>query len=131
MKLLIVEDDPNLSALWLDVFAAQGHMVVLVETPFDARKRLMTDCYDLVLIDLYIGTDSALMVAAMATYTNPGCKVVVIAGGSELRKAKICGSCSAVLHKPVDIEHLVAVCDHICIGTPTMRAASGGGLGLR
>ena len=71
MKVLVVEDDPNLRALWGAVLQRAGHLPHLVETEAAARERLMTEPYDLVLLDLCLGQHDGLGVATFATYLSP------------------------------------------------------------
>ena len=129
MDILIVEDDPNLGALWGAAFGALSHDVTTTGTAQAARKALMTRTFDLVLLDLYLGRDSGLSVAALATYTNPFCKMVVVTGAGEYayeRLVDLSPAIVSVLRKPVDIEHLLAVCDHIDrVRHPQVRARLG------
>ncbi len=116
MKLLIVEDDPNLSLLWGSVFSGRGHEVVVSDNAAEARKILLNGSVDLILLDLYLGRDSGLSVAAMAAYSHPSCKVIVVTGSSAFAYGELfelSSNIASVLRKPVDIEHLVAVCDHL------------------
>jgi len=55
LKVLVVEDDPNLRALWGAVIERAGHTAHLVETEPAAREALMAEPFDLVLLDLFLG----------------------------------------------------------------------------
>lgn len=134
MNILIVEDDPNLSLLWNSVFESTGHSVDAVYSAVDARRDLMAKNYDVVLIDCYLGQAASMSVAGLALGNNPDCKVVMVAGSSDQSCHDVYDQCpeiSAVLRKPVDIEHLVAVCDHINSArqdnAPTPEIAQSGG----
>lgn len=116
MKVLVVEDDPNLRALWGAVFERAGHEAWQVETEAAAREALMERAYDLVLLDLCLGTRDGISVANFATYLSPTCKVVIVTGTSLYTKRELFAmapAVSAVLRKPVDIEDLMAVCEHV------------------
>lgn len=132
MKVLVVEDDPNLRALWGAVIERSGHAAHLVETESAARDALMSKPFDLVLLDLYLGEKDGLSVAGFATYLNPACKVVVITGTSLYPKGELFAmapSVWAVMRKPVDIEDIMALCTHVAeAGTlpPAALLASGG-----
>ena len=131
MKVLVVEDDPNLRALWGAVFERAGRDATLVETEAAARDALMTRAYDLVLLDLCLGARDGIGVATFATYLNPMCKVVVVTGTALYSRRELFAmapAVSAVLRKPVDIEDLVAVCDHVAGGgmQPPERILSSG-----
>lgn len=116
MKILIVEDDPNLSLLWDSIFAATGHKVTAVHSAIEARQALLVLQFDLAVIDCYLGKEASLSLAALAAQSNPGCRIVLVTGASLRPRHELyehSPAICAVLCKPVDIEHLVAVCDHI------------------
>lgn len=132
MKVLVVEDDPNLRALWGAVIEREGHLAHLVEAEGPARDRLMSEGYDLVLLDLFLGERDGLSVASFATYLNPTCRVVVITGTSLYPKGELFAmapSVWAVMRKPVDIEDIMALCRHVAKQgnlPPASLLASGG-----
>lgn len=116
MNILIVEDDPNLRLLWQSVFATSGHSVEVTASAVDARRVLMTSRVDLVLLDLYLGQELGLSVASVATFSNPACKIVIVTGSTAMSCEDIrekTPAISSVLRKPVDIEHLMAVCEQV------------------
>ena len=115
MRVLVVDDDPNLISLWCAVFEGHGHICTVAESVSDARKQLMADQFDLVLLDLYVGADTGLSVATLAGYSNPNCKVIVVTGSTLFPRGELFAmapSIATVLRKPIDIEELVAVCEH-------------------
>jgi DNA-binding NtrC family response regulator len=116
LKVLVVEDDPNLRALWGAVIEQAGHVARQVETEPRAREALMAEPFDLVLLDLYLGERDGLSVASFATYLNAACKVVVVTGSSAYPKGELFAmapSVWAVMRKPVDIEDIAALCIHV------------------
>ena len=116
MKVLVVEDDPNLRALWGAVIERAGHVARQVETEPAARELLMAEPFDLVLLDLFLGESDGVAVANFATYLNPACKVVVITGTALYPKGELFAmapSVWAVMRKPVDIEDIAALCSHV------------------
>lgn len=119
MKVLVVEDDPNLSTLWAAVLEQQDHEATMVETQAGALSALRATGFDIVLLDLCLGGEDGLQVAEHATLNNPACKVIVITGSS-LHDAEAVfdrdPSVWAMLRKPVDIEDLMALCDHLGAG---------------
>ncbi|MGB0661619.1 MAG: response regulator [Mangrovicoccus sp.] len=127
MNILIVEDDPNLRKLWALVFEERDHRVWSVEMVSDAGRLLTQHCFDLVLLDLYLGRETGLEVAALAHQENPACRIVVVTGSSVFPNGELfemAPGIASVLRKPVDIEHLVAVCDHAHAGAITLRSNS-------
>ena len=123
MNVLVVEDDPNLGSLWGEVLENAGHDVLQVDTEATALTLLQAKSYDLVVLDLCIEGRKALGVATLATYRNPSCKVVVISGSADFSRQTLFAMSPAVaaaLHKPVDIEDLVEVCE--LVGANDRRA---------
>ena len=116
VNVLVVEDDPNLRALWGAVIEGAGHRALLVEDEPTARETLMSEPFDLVLLDLFLGQRDGVSVASFATYLNPACKVVVITGTSLYAQGELFAmapSIWAVMRKPVDIEDIAALCAHV------------------
>lgn len=136
LKVLVVEDDPNLRALWGAVIERAGYMARLVETEPEAREMLITEPFDLVLLDLFLGENEGTSVANFATHLNPACKVVVITGTALYSKGELFSmapSIWAVMRKPVDIEDIMAVCTHVANegAMPPPDAISSGGAEFR
>jgi DNA-binding NtrC family response regulator len=136
VKVLVVEDDPNLRTLWGAVIAKAGHDAVAVDTEPDARDRLMSEPFDLVLLDLCLGERDGVSAANFATYLNPSCKVVVVTGTSLYTKQELFAlspSVWAVMRKPVDIEDIMALCAHVAGegGMPPPTALGRGGAEFR
>lgn len=116
MKVLVVQDDPNVQSLWSGILEESGHEVAIAETEAAALRTLQTTAYDLVLLDLCLNGRNALAVTTFATYRNPTCKVVVVSGSAVFSQKKLFAMSPAVaaaLRKPVDIEDLMAVCDRV------------------
>lgn len=132
MKVLVVEDDPNLRALWGAVIEQAGYSARLVETEPAARQMLQNEPFDLVLLDLFLGESEGTAVASFATRLNEACKVVVITGTAVYSKADLFAMAPAiwaVMRKPVDIEDIMALCKHIADGgtmPPPQPLQSGG-----
>ena len=116
MNILIVEDDPNLRLLWDQEFSSTGHRVVSASTAIDARAALLSEPFDMVLVDLYLGKAAGQSLADLAASSNGTCRVVMITGTSSYTCCELyemSPAVTSVLRKPIDIEHLAAVCDHI------------------
>ncbi len=123
MRVLVVQDDPNLRFLWCQFLETAGHDVLHVDTQPAALDFLQTDKCDLVVLDLCVQGRDALGVTTLATYRNPACKVVVVSGSSACSRKSLFAMSPAVaaaLRKPVDIEDLVEVC--ATLSAPSRRA---------
>ncbi|MEM8959493.1 MAG: response regulator [Pseudomonadota bacterium] len=116
MNVLIVEDDPNLRALWRAVMAEMNYLVHEAETLASAQTALRAARFDLVLLDLYLGQDSALSLVSQANAASPDCKIVIVTGSSHYGNGElfdISSSVASVLRKPVDVEDLIATCESV------------------
>lgn len=127
MKILVVEDDPNLRALWGAALERAGHETLQVATETSALTALQARGFDLVVLDLCMSGRNALGVATLANYRNPACKVVVISGSAVYSQKKLFAMSPAVaaaLRKPVDIEDLLEVCEMVARNRrpPSIRA---------
>ena len=116
MRVLVVEDDAVLRELWIEVFSSAGHEVAGVSNVADARVRLLARSWDVVVLDLHLGSDSGLSLAMLATYSNPDARVIMITGSSLFARGEIfemAPAVATVLRKPVPIEELLAVSEHL------------------
>ena len=126
MRVLVVDDDASLRALWKTVFEMAGHEATCASSACAARRDLLERSYDLVLLDLFLGDDSGLSVATAAAYANPNCRVIVVTGSALFPHGElftIAPSVSAVLRKPVSIDDLLAVSEHE-VAAPQRQALS-------
>ena len=115
MRTLIVEDDALLGGIWHEVLVDAGHEAVVVDEAECARKLLLTHAFDAVVLDLMLGEDSGLSVAALANYANPDCCVVVVTGSALFARGELFGmapNITSVLRKPVSIFELLAVIEY-------------------
>lgn len=126
MKVLVVEDDPNLRALWGAVFERVGHEARLEQSETAAQQALIEGTFDLVLLDLYLGSDRTIDVGGMAALLPPDTKIVVVTGTTAFSQGELFSvtpAVAAVLRKPVDIEDLVSVCEHVGAGEGSVPPA--------
>ena len=115
MRTLIVEDDALLGGIWHEVLVDAGHEAIVVDEAGCARKLLLTHAFDAVVLDLMLGEDSGLSVAALANYANPDCCVVVVTGSALFARGELFGmapNITSVLRKPVSIFELLAVIEY-------------------
>ena len=116
MRVRVVEDDPLLRELWIEVFGSAGHDAAGAATAADARIRLLSRSWDVVVLDLHLGSESGLAVAALATFGNPDCRVIGITGSTLFARGEIfemAPTVSTVLRRPVPIDELLAVSEQV------------------
>ena len=78
MKVLIVENNPNLSWLWKRHIERLGKKVDVAETVEDAMDRLRRAHFDVMLVDLILPDGSAIGLADYARVTSPETNVVFV-----------------------------------------------------
>ena len=125
MNYLIVEDDPNLRLLWRAVLDDLGHDVREAAT-IDAAEAVLADgTVDVMVLDLYLGRDNGLSLAAVARDHNPYCHVIIVTGAADICVADLHAripALASVHRKPVDIEDLIATCARLdCRGDTAAR----------
>ncbi len=115
MKVLVVEDDAALKRYLVEVFDQAGHVVHSAVNASGARALLDRHRFDVLVVDLFLGTDSGLTIAAFAGFMHPDCRIVMITGSSLFTHGElfdIAPSVSTVLRKPVHVDELLAVSEH-------------------
>jgi two-component system copper resistance phosphate regulon response regulator CusR len=60
MRLLLVEDDPELAAVLASGFSEHGHQVVRAESYADARTRVRLGSFDVILLDIMLPGGSGI-----------------------------------------------------------------------
>jgi DNA-binding NtrC family response regulator len=110
LRVLAVE--AVLRDLWIEIFREAGHEVAGAESAGDARSNPFARRYDAAVLDLHPASQSWLSVETVAAYTNPDCKVIMIAGSALFANSALfdmAPAVSTVLRKPVPLEELLAV----------------------
>ncbi len=119
MRILIIQDDPNLRALWQAALQEAGHVVSLAPSPRAASRELMIRAFDLVFLDLPHDRAHGRDVLGLTGFRNPRCLVILVAGAGDRAAGELAAAYASVvtvLRKPVDIEQVEAVCLHLEAG---------------
>lgn len=83
MHVLIVESNAALAGVWQRHLERRGATVDVAATQEAAIHVLQTRAaVDVIVLDLVLATGSALAVADMASYRQPGAKVIFVTGTS-------------------------------------------------
>ena len=127
-RILVVEDDPTVLALTVDMLAGLGYQVTTATNAADALETVRSDaCIDLLFSDVVMpGGLSGLDLARAARETRPGLPVLLTSGfmgeGAVLDTAEF-----PLLDKPYETSTLAAKLRQILEPTrPRPRRASGG-----
>lgn len=79
-RVLIVDDEPALLEAMEIAFARVGRELVACSTFADARQRLLTEHFDVLVTDVRLGAFNGLQLAVIAHDKNPTMKLVVFSG---------------------------------------------------
>jgi DNA-binding NtrC family response regulator len=106
-RVLVVDDDPHVSALAAKWLAAAGYDVQTADTFSDARTRI-DEPLDLLVVDIRLRDFNGLQLAAHARATQPAIHIVVVSGWDDPVLTKDAEAFGAVfLPKPFDETQLV------------------------
>lgn len=111
MRVLVVEDEPDVGAVFRDFLVELGHEPVLVGTAEAALSRLETDRPDAILLDITLPGLSGLEFLQLRPVRNSGLPIVAVSGVASETQARQCLRLGAMdfIGKPVAIERLGTV----------------------
>jgi len=108
MRVLIVEDEPDVGAVFRDFLLELGHEPVLVRTAEAALSRLETDRPDAVLLDITLPGLSGLEFLQLRPVRDSGLPIVAVSGVATESQARQCLRLGAMdfIGKPVALNRL-------------------------
>ena len=114
LRLLIVEDDPDLSSVWQREFEKCGVVICYARTADDAEHKLselQPGYLDAALIDVGLPRGrNGFDVASIVRTDHPDCRIVVITGGETLGMIREAQDIDAVVaEKPIGFARLKAL----------------------
>lgn len=101
-----------------------GHDVTEADTIAAAEAILKAGDIDVMVLDLYLGHENGLSLAAVASTRNAACQVIIVTGAADIRAGDLQTKIPAIVsvhRKPVDIEDLIAACARL---TPKSKRAA-------
>jgi len=110
-RILVVDDEPDVAAVVKDVLATAGHDVDTAMSGAVALQMIELTAYDLVFTDLGMPDMSGWDVAEKINTVKPGLTVALVTGwGTSLDEVDAARrGVSAVVHKPFEIDELLAI----------------------
>ncbi|MBU1121164.1 MAG: response regulator [Candidatus Omnitrophica bacterium] len=111
MKMIIVENDKDMSAIIRDVLKEEGYSVSVVRSGEIALNRIKREQFDLMLLDYKLSGISGLTVLERLRKMKPLMKVIMMSAFADeavKRKARELRAC-AFLDKPFSIKRMAAV----------------------
>lgn len=79
-RLLLVDDEPSVLDTLSTAFELAGVQVDACRSFEDARARLFTDAYDVLMTDVRLGAFNGLQLAVIARDKDPGIRIIVFSG---------------------------------------------------
>ncbi len=87
VRILVVDDDRAIRHTLLACLEAEGHLVTLAATASEALESASMEMYDLVLLDLRLGTQSGLDLIPRLVASNPRSRIIVITAHASIETA--------------------------------------------
>ncbi len=114
LTLLVVEDDPRLSATLAASFTARGYKVSCAASVGAAEIRLAETVPDRAIVDLKLNDGSGLDVVALLARANPPPRIVVLTGYASIATTveAIKLGATQYLAKPATAREIEAAFDH-------------------
>lgn len=123
MRVLIVEDVPEVAETLADMVRSQGHVPTVALTAEDALARLTETPLDAVLLDLHLPGMRGLDLLRTLSERHPAIPVVVMSGVATEDEARQSLALGAVefLPKPLNPERLQLVLEFVALGALARR----------
>ncbi len=112
MRVLLVEDDPNLLALWGAELRNRGLITCTATNFVEARESLIADPPDMVIADLCVDRTSWREFVLWLQQSCPDVRRIIVAGAVLCAEndASTLEEFGVLLRKPVDLEALISAC---------------------
>jgi two-component system, NtrC family, response regulator HydG len=110
-QILVIDDEDSIRFTFSYLLAEQGHKVDAAASPDEAMACLNRTHYDLIFLDLLLGTHSGITTLEEIRKFSPGTPVVMITGAPDsdsVSRAVSLGA-YAYLPKPIRLDTLIAM----------------------
>ncbi len=107
--ILVVEDDPAMRTMSAMALRKEGYEVTEAGSAAEARRRLGTGPFDLLLSDIYLGDSTALDLVNEVREQCPAARVILMTGYGTVETAAAAHEAGVFdyLAKPVPLDHLL------------------------
>ena len=111
MRVLVVEDEPDVGDVFIDYLLELGHQPVLVRSAEDALGSLATERPDAILLDVHLPGMSGLEFLRLPHIRESGVPIVAMSGVATESQARECLRLGAVefVGKPLPLDRLQEV----------------------
>jgi PAS domain S-box-containing protein len=107
-QILIADDDALAGKAFQRMLAKEGHTVQVANNYADAAALLGTQCFDALLVDIFLGKDDGISLLEMSQTVNPDTPVILITGKPTVETASAAVRLNAYdyLSKPISKDRL-------------------------
>jgi two-component system response regulator AtoC len=105
IKILVIDDDPEIRCTLEAVLSAEGYWVETVETGTDAIRKTEEKCYNIALIDINLPDINGIQLLTKLKDGSPRMRKIIVTGYPTLPNAvdAVNKQANAYLIKPVDL----------------------------
>ena len=127
MRVLIVQQNTDLAELWGSHLTRLGAEVTIASSGTLAVREIERATFDVIVLDLVLGEGSALTVADVAEFRQPGANVVFITDTTFFSDGSIfahAANARAFVESSTPPQDLAAIVQHYGAATPLADAVS-------
>lgn len=117
-KLLIIDDEPDLCAIFQRIFQEEGHSVATATTGQEGIAKARSDQPDLIFLDLKMPSMDGITCLKRLRLVSKVSKIVVLTGYGTLRTAKeaMCLGAYDYTAKPFDLDLIRELIQEVTLG---------------
>lgn len=115
MKVLLVQNNQDLSNLWSDFLRRNGVEVVQAATQSEAVDHINFDTFDALILDVVLPDGGAIAISDLATYRQPDVPIIAVTSTSFFSDGSIfelIPNARSLMRTSLRPDDLVAVLDH-------------------
>lgn len=112
-KLLVADDEKELSITLSDIYLRQGYKVVTAFSGEEAMRAIQSTPFDLILLDVEMPGLSGFDVLKSVKGSHPSTKVIIMTGHKEYEKQSRLLHCDEFLRKPFSLDSLTSLLNHL------------------
>ena len=115
MKVLLVEDDYALRMVWEDALTDGNYNYTSAGTTSEGMRALMTEEFDVVVLDLLLAEGNSLSLTHYIAYAMPLVPIIVVTGSGFFPNGELgplAPNVDWLLRKPLPVSDFIAMVDH-------------------
>ena len=125
MKILVVDDEPEVVSVLIDYLSARGHAVFGITGGADVTSWVQKHNCDLLLLDVSLPDVNGLNKISEVLSRSPKTKVIVMSGLHKETWAETAlrNGAFGCIQKPIELDKLQRLVDQIAVVTTTPKSA--------